>query len=180
MTEAEWQREDNAYPLVEFLLYRRPPGIRAWLSLVQTYPGKPSKRKLLLFDCGRRRLRGDVSPGVEQEESRADEPLRASLSGPESQALEQAKWCVPLKADVLRDIFGNPFRSVGVESLRSTEDVLGLARAMYDERNFDRMPILGDILEAAGCADAAILGHCRGPGPHVRGCWVVDLVLGKQ
>jgi len=42
------------------------------------------------------------------------------------------------------------------------------------------MPILADALEDAGCTDAAILEHCRGPGPHVRGCWVVDLILGKS
>ena len=58
--------------------------------------------------------------------------------------------------------------------------VLGLAQAIYDERAFDRLPILADALEDAGCTDAAILEHCRGPGPHVRGCWVVDLLLGKQ
>ena len=52
-------------------------------------------------------------------------------------------------------------------------------RSIYDDRAFDRLPILADALEDAGCADAAILSHCRGPGEHVRGCWVVDLLLGK-
>jgi hypothetical protein len=55
-----------------------------------------------------------------------------------------------------------------------------LARTIYDDHTFERLPILADALEEAGCTDAAILGHCRGPGPHVRGCWVVDLLLGKQ
>ena len=54
-----------------------------------------------------------------------------------------------------------------------------LAQAIYDERAFDRLPILADALEDAGCTDAAILDHCRQPGEHVRGCWVVDLLLGK-
>lgn len=57
--------------------------------------------------------------------------------------------------------------------------VAKLARAIRDDRRFDLMPILADALEEAGCTDADILGHCRGPGPHVRGCWVVDLILGK-
>ena len=59
-------------------------------------------------------------------------------------------------------------------------DCRALAGAIYDERAFDRLPVLGDALEDAGCADAAILAHCRGPGEHVRGCWVVDLLLGKS
>ena len=54
-----------------------------------------------------------------------------------------------------------------------------LAQAIYDDRAFDRLPILADALEDAGCTDADILGHCRGGGEHTRGCWVVDLVLGK-
>jgi hypothetical protein len=58
--------------------------------------------------------------------------------------------------------------------------VVKLAESIYTERAFDRLPILADALEDAGCTDAAVLDHCRGPGPHVRGCWVVDLVLGKE
>lgn len=54
-----------------------------------------------------------------------------------------------------------------------------LARAIYDERAFERMPILADALEDAGCHNPDILEHCRGPGPHVRGCWVVDILLEK-
>jgi hypothetical protein len=50
---------------------------------------------------------------------------------------------------------------------------------MYEGRDFGPMPILADALQDAGCEDVSILGHCRGPGPHVRGCWVVDMVLGK-
>jgi hypothetical protein len=55
-----------------------------------------------------------------------------------------------------------------------------LAQAIYDEQAFDRLPILADALEEAGCTDADILNHCRSGGEHVRGCWVVDLVLGKS
>jgi hypothetical protein len=55
-----------------------------------------------------------------------------------------------------------------------------LARAVYDERAFDRLPILADALEEAGCAEAELLGHLRGPGPHARGCWAVDLLLGQN
>jgi hypothetical protein len=80
---------------------------------------------------------------------------------------------------LLRDIFENPFRPVAVEPGWLTSTVVELARGIYEERAFDRLPILADALQDAGCDDADILGHCRGSGPHVRGCWVVDLALGK-
>ena len=57
--------------------------------------------------------------------------------------------------------------------------MLRLALATYDVRTFDHLPVLVDAFEDAGCADADLLGHLRGPGPHVRGCWAVDLLLGK-
>jgi hypothetical protein len=61
-----------------------------------------------------------------------------------------------------------------------TDTAVALARQMYDSRDFGAMPILADALQDAGCDNEGILTHCRGEGPHVRGCWVVDLVLGKE
>jgi hypothetical protein len=84
------------------------------------------------------------------------------------------------QAKLLRDVFGNPFRPVVFEPSWATATVVSLARSVYEARDFVPMPILADALQDAGCADEAILGHCRGAGPHVRGCWVVDLVLGKE
>jgi hypothetical protein len=88
-----------------------------------------------------------------------------------------------LQASILRDLFGNPFRPVAVNPTwlawnRGT--VVKLAQDIYDQRDFDRLPILADALEEAGCTDADILTHCRGPGPHVRGCWPVDLALARS
>jgi hypothetical protein len=80
-------------------------------------------------------------------------------------------------ADVLRDLVGPLFRSVAAEAGCRSPTVLGLARSASEERAFDRLPILADALQDAGCADGDVLGHCRGRGPHVRGCWVVDLLL---
>jgi hypothetical protein len=85
-----------------------------------------------------------------------------------------------LFADLLRDIFGNPFRPVAFDPAWRTSTAVALAQQMYDSRDFGVMPILGDALQDAGCEHADVLDHCRGPGPHVRGCWVVDLVLGKR
>ena len=79
-----------------------------------------------------------------------------------------------------RCVFGNPFRPVAVDPAWLTPAVVALARGIYEERAFDRMPILADALQDAGCDNDDILNHCRDDGPHVRGCWVVDLVLGKE
>ncbi|QEL20518.1 hypothetical protein [Limnoglobus roseus] len=81
---------------------------------------------------------------------------------------------------ILRDIFGNPFRPVTLPPSWLTPTAVGLAEAIYADRVSDRLPILADALQDAGCEDADILAHCRGEGPHVRGCWVVDGVLGKS
>lgn len=81
---------------------------------------------------------------------------------------------------ILRDIFGNPFRPVAFVPSWLTPTVVKLAQSIYDDRNFGGLPILGDALEEGGCTNAEVLNHCRGPGPHVRGCWALDLLLGKE
>jgi hypothetical protein len=81
---------------------------------------------------------------------------------------------------LIRDIFGNPFRPVAFDPRWRTADAVGLARAIYEDRAFDCLPLLADALMDAGCADEQVLEHCRSEGPHVRGCWAVDLVLDKE
>ncbi|MCE9566659.1 MAG: hypothetical protein K8U57_31940 [Planctomycetes bacterium] len=83
-------------------------------------------------------------------------------------------------SDLLREIFGNPFRPVAFDPAWGSDTVMSLAKHIYESRDFSAMPILADALQDAGCDNADILNHCRGNGPHVRGCWVVDLVLGKS
>jgi hypothetical protein len=103
-----------------------------------------------------------------------------------AEPLKQARWAIsePVHASLLRDIFGNPFHSQATLPLTllawNDRTVPRLAQSIYDKRNFALLPILADALEDASCTDRAILDHCRGPGPHVRGCWAVDLLLGKQ
>ena len=89
-------------------------------------------------------------------------------------------------AFLLRDIFGNPFRSVRLDPALRTPVVLALATATYETRILparvlepDRLAVLADALEESGC-EADLLDHLRGPGPHVRGCWAVDTLLEKS
>ena len=93
--------------------------------------------------------------------------------------LPELRW----QSNLVRDILGNPFRPVWFDpSWIAWNDgtVRKLAQVISDDRAFDRLPILADALEDAGCTDTDILGHCRNGGEHVRGCWVVDALLGKS
>ena len=83
-------------------------------------------------------------------------------------------------AGLIRCVFGSlPFRLSAVSPSWLTSTVTAIARGVYEERAFGRLPILADALQDAGCDNADLLDHCRGPGPHARGCWAVDLLLGK-
>ena len=87
-------------------------------------------------------------------------------------------WC-----NLLRDIFGNPFRLAAIDpAILCWNDgtPVKIAQAIYEGRAFDGLPILADALEEAGCDDEDMLAHLRGVGPHVRGCWPLDLILGKS
>lgn len=85
-----------------------------------------------------------------------------------------------VQAAIFRDLVGNPFRPVAFDPRWRTADAVGLAERIYMDRAFGRLPILGDALMDAGCDDEAVRAHCRSPGPHARGCWVVDLVLARE
>jgi hypothetical protein len=84
------------------------------------------------------------------------------------------------QAQLLADIIGNPFRPEEVSRRWLTSTVVSLARAIYDERQFQNLPILADALEDAGCDQQNLFRHCRQPGEHARGCWAVDSLLGKD
>jgi hypothetical protein len=85
------------------------------------------------------------------------------------------------QVSLLRDIFGNPFRPVVFSPEWRTSTAVTLAAQMYESRDFGAMPILADALQDAGCDNENILAHCRDANAtHVRGCWVVDLVLGEE
>ena len=100
-------------------------------------------------------------------------------AGPESAKVwRDAQW---EHADFLRDLFGNPRKPSSFDPSWRTGTVLALAHQMYDGREFGAMPILADALQDAGCDNDDVLNHCRAANQvHVRGCFVVDLVLGKE
>jgi hypothetical protein len=104
--------------------------------------------------------------------------LKAEVTGFPNDRVYEAERAA--QADLLRDIFGNPFRVAFFSPLWCTETALALARTMYESRDFSPMPILADALQDAGCDNDSALTHCRDTTQvHVRGCWVVDLVLGR-
>ena len=81
------------------------------------------------------------------------------------------------QSDLIRCVFGNPFRPTQLAASWVTADVALIAQAIYNKRSFEWLPVLAELLEKAGCENADALAHCRRAGPHVRGCWVVDLLL---
>jgi hypothetical protein len=97
-----------------------------------------------------------------------------------SEAANQEKSC---RVVHLHDIFGNPFRFLpplpAVVLAWNDGTVVRLAKGIYDDRRFEDLPILADALEEAGCREQSVLDHLRSPGPHVRGCWPLDLILGR-
>jgi len=85
------------------------------------------------------------------------------------------------QASLLRCIFGSlHLRVMAIDQAWLTSTVVSLAQAIYADRAFDQLPILADALADAGCDNADLLAHCRGPGPHCRGCFAVDLILSKD
>jgi len=122
----------------------------------------------------------------------------SSLSFSHKETVYAARWAAatkgwsapaprPAQAAWLRDVIGNPYRPVVLDPAWRTHTVIALAQAAYDDRSLpsgtldpDRLAVLADALEDAGCDNADVLSHLRGPGPHVRGCWPLDLMLAKR
>jgi hypothetical protein len=202
MTESEWLACADPTPMLEFLrarasdrklrlfacaCYRRLWGLldkserQAVESAEWRADGKASAGKL-----ERARRPGQFSSGhagwavaaadAYQAASRASFcAARRAAQGADKERIAQAS--------LLRDVFGDSFRPAAADPGWLSWDagrVTRLAQSAYGGWQFGSLPILGDALEDAGCADADILGHLRGPGPHVRGCWAIDLLLGKE
>jgi hypothetical protein len=189
MTEVDWLACADPKPMLAFL--KRKASTRKFrLFAAELWRRRAGKLRTLadlrkaveaaeaMADGLRKRKRGDdkwIVLGVHASlvATRTSE-IVAGLSG-------KGHVGAAAQADLLRELF-NPFgpRAAKSEWLKGNDwAALELAQVIYEERAFDRLPILGDALEDAGCAEERVLEHCRAPGPHQRGCWVVDLVLGK-
>ena len=110
-----------------------------------------------------------------------------SVAGEHWTDWKEARLAKKARANLLREIVGVPSRFVAVDPKWLTPDVFTVAVAAYTDRTLPSghldpvsIAVLSDALEEAGCTDAALLDHLRGPGPHVRGCWALDLILGKS
>jgi hypothetical protein len=209
MTESEWLACDDPPSMLKFLFGRASErklrlfgcacGRRVWDFLTEDCfrcavevaerfaDGNAAKRELLAA----RTASGSALErnGLGGVVGRAYGALGSAWSTTRESAMTAAiypLWVFTDEADrlwhisLLRDIFGNPFRPAAIDPAWLAPGVVKLARRSYEDRAFDRMAELADALEEAGCHDADILGHCRQPGEHVRGCWVIDLILGKS
>jgi len=108
--------------------------------------------------------------------STAEFAARAISAGEKARLAEECR----AQAELVREVFGNPFRPLVIDPGWLTPEVAGLARHIYEARDFAAMPALAEALKRAGCAHAALLGHCRAGTGHVPGCHVLDALLGKR
>jgi hypothetical protein len=178
MTEQEWLEGTDPDVMLDFLFE------------------KISRRKIELYTTGCYRTAGHLLTDERchqkldvreryfdglATEAELDLAIRAADGVPVQVWLEAWDSLGPRRqAQILQDLFGNPFRPARIVPSWLTSKVVGSAQTIYEERAFDRLPDLAEALEEAGCDNQEILAHCRAPGPHVRGCWVVDLLLGKE
>ncbi|WP_227254954.1 hypothetical protein [Frigoriglobus tundricola] len=158
------------------------------LAEAETLADQPTSGKGNAFRVSRAALRwgardelGLVDALAERDPFRsaqlASDNVIAAVTARNSSSWEE-RW---FQAQCLHDLVGNPFRSTSFTAAWRTETVQLVAKQMYETHEFSGMPVLADALQEAGCDSADILDHCRDMSQaHVRGCWVVDLVLGKN
>jgi hypothetical protein len=162
---------DEADDIFEY----RPFEVNAVFAVRQLFGGLSGLVDCMRWSAQARVEFAEARRAEERESPGTEEAYEAMLEG-ERLAVEADQ------VGLLREIFGNPFRAAEVpEAWRAANGgaVVALAQSIYNEGKFDLLPILADALEDAGCTDADLLAHCRQPGEHVRGCWVIDLLLGK-
>jgi hypothetical protein len=192
MTEQEWLDCLDPRPMVKFVVDKaseRKLRLFALAACVAGWQGVGKKHRLM-YAATEAFVEGTASAA----KVRKYWGGRSGLSWPERAAdwargLAQTRSTVQKerRATLARCIFGNPFRRMTPDPASLSPTVQALALAAYEDRlprstelDPTRLAILADALEEAGCTDTHLLDHLRSPGPHVRGCWPVDLVLGRR
>jgi hypothetical protein len=205
MTETQWLESAHPFAMLRFL--RNRPSERKWRLFAVACVARfatvdPQIERLvriieLYADGGtgwnelssvRKALKELVRQAMQRNMAVGAGALQSVEAAAHPSAGTAAEWALrhvvgESGARFVRDLFGNPFREFRIDPAWLTfndNTIDRLAQAIYDEHAFEDLPILADALEDAGCTDTTILDHCRGPGPHVRGCWVVDHLLRKE
>ena len=193
MSEAKWLAHTDPVRMVQFVLNHpraSPRVLRLYMAAfwtwqagrLQTLPEQNRLRKRAALaekwaETGKRPRAARNSSAVFLDEDAYAAALKTARA-PTTWG-EHGIDATTVQPPLLRELFGpHPFRTLVANPEWLTSTVIALAQGIYEERAFDRMPILGDALQDAGCADEDILNHCRSEGLHVRGCWLVDLLLG--
>lgn len=207
MTEEEWRECDHPAPLLYLLHERAKVGGGTGLARKARLFVCGCVRQVLAPLTPRQRLAVEAAEAFADGLCSAEELRRAHTDRDQTfwatyprdisckTAVEAALYSGCFRPDQnralcvqrVRCVFGDPFRPVRLSPAWKTPPVRSIAQAAYEERilpqgHLDpaRLAVLADALEDAGCSDPDLLGHLGGPGPHVRGCWAVDLVLDKQ
>lgn len=201
MTEQEWQNATEPHTMLEFLRCRGKPNERKlrlfavacsrrmgnWIDALGRHAVDVAERFADGFatpeELRAARLACQGAGGEAAWYAAASNPAIAARNAARSAqagALMLGTETDELiaQAKLLRNIFGDHFQDLSADPAWLTPGVVQLAQAIYNGRTFERLPELADELEMASCVNGDILGHCRGRGPHVRGCWVVDRLIG--
>jgi hypothetical protein len=194
MTEAEWMDSPDAAAMLEFLLEGKRPSVRKlrlfvcafWRWQAQNLTVKQRDGLLRRTDLMERWAETGKCPS-EARPSRSPQVVffgnaipsaRLTATAPSHWNTENGRQAAAVMPHFVREIFGNPFRAA-IEPAWLSADVMALAEGAYAECAFERLPIVADALEDAGCTHSELLNHCRTPGNHARGCWALDDLLGK-
>jgi hypothetical protein len=177
MTEVEWLTCRDPQEMLEFLWDKVSERKQYLLGVAVTGLNRATLRAIYALRSAERGGPEAIRRLAKQLGVAADEHLYDNIK-----RAGEARY-----PGLLREVFGNPFRPLHLDPSWQTPQVLALAQAAYDNRtppddHLDpaRLAVLADALEEAGCTERAILDHLRSAGPHVRGCWAVDLLLGKE
>jgi hypothetical protein len=194
MTEADWLTCDDARLMVEFIRDRlndRKARLFACVAAGMVSPRRSSNRRKPRSAIATAEAFADGAD-VRREMERLRGLWAVTLSDARQSAVETSRESTlrhrqTEMANALRCIIGNPFRPITINPAWQTLTVVSLAQAAHDNRTLpagtlenERIAVLADALEEAGCDSADILKHLRSPGPHVRGCFTLDAILGKQ